>query len=119
MSIASLATSVVTRGRETLTDPPTGKIKPGKSWAQLADLKVEIQELSGTERQMAYGQEEASTHDGIFAGVPDVEVGDVLKATDGPEAGEWFRVTRSESFRGHHVESLLRKDPALKGTPPF
>lgn len=89
------------------TSIPVGKTESVPTFPnKVTEQKAHIQALSGRDLFMQWGQERTTTHKLFLLPSVTLRVGHMVKAEDGPYAGEHYRVDLVNRF-DNHMEALV------------
>jgi hypothetical protein len=75
-----------------------------RSWVT-STVKCDIQLVLGSAVRRIYGTERSEFHRAFLPPTANIQVGDVMAATDGPWQSDHFNVIRVIKFREHHIEA--------------
>ncbi len=108
----------------TISGRPVSSVPAGKTESvttypsKVADVSCNVQAMSGRDRLLGAGLDENATHRIWFVAGTDVLYADLIKATSGPFAGNYYRVVFLENF-DHHLEVKVQLDDDAKKDDPL
>lgn len=110
-------------GRKTLDRSDANASYPGDTMSVVdTDVPMSIDRVGGELVQRSYGKDVEGEHEGFTGPARDIQAGDVIQVTTGPETGEYFVVGPGWKPGSEHREfplALSEKEKAWAADNPW